>query len=97
MPTDKNITRIIDTSSYKPFNNESIENEELIYKLDLMWTHIEDNFDKKIEKIIVIGSDAQVFISTPLDITQFERLKDHFYILDDIENLKGFDLFTLNV
>ena len=97
MPTDKNKKRIIDTSSYKPFNNESIENEELIYKLDLMWSHIEDNFDKKIEKIIVIGSDALVVISTPLDITQFERLKDHFYILDDIENLKGFDLFTLNV
>lgn len=89
---------LIVLNDYKPLDNGyDVTKKDLKDKLVQMWSYIESNFDKKIEKMIVIENELHLYISTSLDDTQIERLRDNFNIVDCVDSYKEYELITLNV
>lgn len=85
----------INLESCKPTHD--FDEDKLKSTLNKIWEHIECNFDKKVEKVIVIGMDAQFYTSYPLDDSQNERLMDSFNIICGIESCSDFTLVSLDI
>lgn len=91
----KKLKQNINLESCKPTHD--FNEDKLISTLIKIWEYIECNFDKKVEKIIVVGMDAQFYTSYRLDNEQNERLKCCFNIICDIESIRDFTLITLDI
>lgn len=85
----------INLEACKPTHD--FDEDKLKSTLSRIWEHIECNFDKKVEKVIVIGADAQFYMSYSLDDSQNERLMDGFNIICGVDSYSNFTLITLDI
>lgn len=85
----------INLESYKPIHD--FYEDKLKNTLSKIWEHIECNFDKKVQKVIVIGTDAQFYTSYSLNDSQMERLSDSFNIICRVESYSDFTLISLDI
>lgn len=85
----------IDLESCKPTHD--FDDNKLRNTLGTIWEYIECNFDKKVEEVIVIGTDAQFYTSYLLDDSQNERLMDSFNIICGVESCNNFTLISLDI
>lgn len=85
----------INLEACKPTHD--FDEDKLKSTLSKIWEHIECNFDKKVEKVIVIGTDAQFYTTYPLDDSQNERLMDSFNIICGVDSYSNFILITLDI
>lgn len=85
----------INLESCKPTHD--FDEDKLKSTLSKICEHIECNFDKKVEKVIVIGTDAQFYTTYPLDDSQNERLMDSFNIICGVDSYSNFILITLDI
>jgi len=85
----------INLESYKPIHD--FDEDKLKNTLSKIWEHIECNFDKKVQKVIVMGTDAQFYTSYSLDDSQMERLSDSFNIICGVESYSDFTLISLDI
>lgn len=85
----------INLEACKPTHD--FDEDKLKSTLSKIWEHIECNFDKKVEKVIVIGMDAQFYTSYSLDDSQIERLMDNFNIIRGVDSYSNFSLISLDI
>lgn len=85
----------INLEYYKPIHD--FDEDKLKNILSKIWEHIECNFDKKVQKVIIIGTDAQFYTSYLLDDSQKERLMDSFNIICGVDSSNDFTLISLDI
>lgn len=85
----------INLGSCKPTHD--FDEDKLKSTLSKICEYIECNFDKKVEKVVVIGTDAQFYTTYPLDDSQNERLMDNFNIICGVDSCSNFILITLDI
>lgn len=92
---ENRIKKNINLESCKPTHD--FDDNKLRNTLIRIWEHIECNFDKKVEKVVVIGTDAQFYTSYSLDDSQNEKLMDSFNVICGVDSYSDFLLISLDI
>jgi len=94
--TNQNQDKNINMENFKS-TEDTINEEEIKKELSEIWNFIEANFDRKIEKVVVIECAAEFHFSYKLNDSQIERLQDHFNLISEIETCDDYTIINLDI